>query len=166
MIIAFFLLWIILCGDLTAEILVFDLAVTCTVYWFTCRFCRWSFAKEKVVMRLLVPGICYVGLLLREIVKANLAMLKILLGGALKRQVQPLLINVQVPLKSNIAKMTLANSITLTPGTITVENRGTEFVVHCINPDFSRDVDCSAFVEALERMEAIAAEGEERARDV
>lgn len=117
-------------------------------------------------MRLLVPGICYVGLLLREIVKANLAMLKILLGGALKRQVQPLLINVQVPLKSNIAKMTLANSITLTPGTITVENRGTEFVVHCINPDFSRDVDCSAFVEALERMEAIAAEGEERARDV
>lgn len=166
MIIAFFLLWIILCGDLTAEILAFDLAVTCTVYWFTCRFCRWSFAKEKVVMRLLVPGICYVGLLLREIVKANLAMLKILLGGALKRQVQPLLINVQVPLKSNIAKMTLANSITLTPGTITVENRGTEFVVHCINPDFSRDVDCSAFVEALERMEAIAAEGEERARDV
>lgn len=166
MIIAFFLLWIILCGNLTVEILVFDLVVTATVYWFTCRFCRWSFAKEKIVMRLLVPGICYVGLLLREIVKANLAMLKILLGGGLRRQVQPLLIDVRVPLKTNIAKMTLANSITLTPGTITVENRGTEFVVHCINPDFSRDVDCSAFVEALERMEAIAAGGEERTSDV
>lgn len=161
MLIAFFLLWIVLCGNLTVEVVIFDLIVTGAVYWFTCRFCRWSFEREKTVFRLLVPGIQYVCLLLREIVKANLAMLKILLGGRLKQQVQPLLITVQVPLKTNIAKMLLANAITLTPGTITVENRGTEYVVHCINPDFSRDVDCSALVEALERMEAIAARGEE-----
>lgn len=166
MLVAFFLLWIILCGDLTVEILIFDLIVTGAVFWFTCRFCRWSLDKEKTVLRLLWPGVQYVALLLREIVKANVAMLKILMGGRLKQRVQPLLITVQVPLKTNIAKMTLANSITLTPGTITVENRGTEYVVHCINPDFSRDVDCSAFVEALERMEAIAARGEEEIPDV
>lgn len=161
MLIGFFALWIILCGDLTVEIVVFDLIVTGAVFWFTCRFCRWSVQKERTFIRLVIPGIQYIALLIREILKANLAMLKVLLRPDMKTQVDPVLITVQVPLKTNIAKMTLANSITLTPGTITVENRGTEYVVHCINADFSRDVDCSAFVKALERIEAIAAQGKE-----
>lgn len=161
MLIAFFVLWIILCGNLTLEILIFDLVVTGVVFWFTCQFCHWSVQKERTFIRLVVPGIRYVALLIREILKANLAMLKVILGPNLKKRVDPVLITVQVPLKTNIAKMTLANSITLTPGTITVENRGTDYVVHCLNPGFSEGLDCSSFVEALLRMEAIVAQGEE-----
>lgn len=163
MLVGFFLLWIILCGNMTWEILIIDLAVTGFVFWFTCRFCFWSVERERTFLRLLVPGAKYIALLIREIVEANIAMLKCALRPDFAKTAQPLLIRVKVPLKTNIAKMTLANSITLTPGTITVENRGTEYVVHCFNPSFSEDVDCSAFVEALLKMEEIAANGREAA---
>ena len=144
MLIGFFLLWIILCGNVTWEILVFDLIVTCAVFWFTCRFCYWSVERERTFLRLFLPGLRYIGLLIIEIVKANLAMLRLVLR-----------------LRTNIAKMTLANSITLTPGTITVENRNTDFVVHCFNPAFSEGMDTSVLVDALLKMEAIAGHGKE-----
>lgn len=161
MIVGFFALWLILCGNITAEILLVGAVATAVVFWFTCRYCRWSLEKEKLFLRLLLPGIQYVGILLREILKANWSMLKLLFRPRLRQNVEPHLIEFKVPLRTNIAKTTLANSITLTPGTITVENRGTEFLLHCIHPSFAEDVDCSAFVRALEKMEAIVFEHEE-----
>lgn len=155
MIVGFFTLWVVLCGNVTGEILLVGAVATAAVFWFTCHFCRWSLAKEKVFLMLLWPGFCYIILLIREIVKATVAMLKLLLRPGILKSIEPHLVEFKVPLKTNIAKMTLANSITLTPGTITVENRGTAFLLHCIHPSFAEDVDCSAFVEALERMEAI-----------
>ncbi len=145
MLIGFFLLWIILCGNVTWEILVFDLIVTCAVFWFTCRFCYWSVERERTFLRLFLPGLRYIGLLIIDF----------------KDQARPMLVKVHVPLRTNIAKMTLANSITLTPGTITVENRNTDFVVHCFNPAFSEGMDTSVLVDALLKMEAIAGHGKE-----
>ena len=161
MLIGFFLLWIILCGNVTWEILVFDLIVTCAVFWFTCRFCYWSVERERTFLRLFLPGLRYIGLLIIEIVKANLAMLRLVLRPDFKDQARPMLVKVHVPLRTNIAKMTLANSITLAPGTITVENRNTDFVVHCFNPAFSEGMDTSVLVDALLKMEAIAGHGKE-----
>lgn len=163
MLIGFFLLWIILCGNVTLEILIFDLIVTCAVFWFTCRFCYWSVEREKTFLRLVLPGLRYIGLLIIEIVKANAAMLRLVLRPGFQKQAQPMLVKVHVPLQTNIAKMTLANSITLTPGTITVETRGTDFVVHCFNPAFSEGMDSSVLVDALLKMETIAGHGKEAA---
>ncbi len=161
MIVGFFGLWIILCGNVTGEILAIGAAATAAVFWFTCRFCRWSLRRERLFLRLLLPGLGYIALLIREIGKASLAMLRLLLAPRVRERVEPHLMEFQVPLRTNIAKMTLANSITLTPGTITVENRGRAFLLHCIHPSFAEDVDCSAFVAALERMEAIVFSEEE-----
>lgn len=158
MIVGFFSLWIILCSNVTGEILVIGAVATAAVFWFTCRFCRWSIEKEKLFLKLLLPGLRYIFILIREIIKANWAMLKLLFRPGILKNIEPHLMEFKVPLKTNIAKMTLANSITLTPGTITVENRGTEFILHCIHPSFAEDVDCSAFVEALEDMERIVFE--------
>ncbi|MBQ3090033.1 MAG: Na+/H+ antiporter subunit E [Oscillospiraceae bacterium] len=161
MIIGFFSLWIILCGNMTGEILVIGAVATAVVFWFTCRYCRWSLRREKLFLRLLLPGLGYIVLLLWEIIKANLAMLKLLLRPRVRQRLEPHIISIQVPLRTNIARMTLCNSITLTPGTITVENRNTEFLLHCIHPHFAENVDCSAMVEALEKMEAIVFSHEE-----
>ena len=51
--------------------------------------------------------------------------------------------------------MVLANSITLTPGTITVNLEGNEFYVHCLDKEFAEGMEQSIFVELLEKMEAI-----------
>ncbi len=47
--------------------------------------------------------------------------------------IRPGIVKVPTTLKTNLAKTFLANSITLTPGTLTVDIVGSDLYVHCIN---------------------------------
>lgn len=47
----------------------------------------------------------------------------------------------------------LANSITLTPGTITVQVQPHAFVVHALDAKYMQGIECSDFVQILEEME-------------
>jgi len=47
--------------------------------------------------------------------------------------IKPGIVVIKTSLKSDIAKMILANSITLTPGTFTLDVIGDELLVHWIN---------------------------------
>ena len=48
-----------------------------------------------------------------------------------------------------------ANSITLTPGTITVSLSDDEYVVHCLDKELAQGIDSSVFVELLKRIENV-----------
>ena len=161
MLIGFFALWIILCGNITAEILLFGAVVSLLVFWFTCRYCKWSIQREMVFWRLLPAGLHYILLLLREILLSNLAMLQITFRRDFREQCRPVLVKVHAPFRSNIAKMTLANSITLTPGTITVENLGKDFLIHCFNATYSVNMGEMDLVRQLIKMEAIVSRAKE-----
>ncbi len=72
--------------------------------------------------------IAYLFWLMAEIARANWAVAKIILSRDM-----PLcqhLFSVQCGQKSDLAQVIFANSITLTPGTITVETEGDHFLVH------------------------------------
>jgi multicomponent Na+:H+ antiporter subunit E len=47
----------------------------------------------------------------------------------------------------------LADSITLTPGTITVSLEGNEYVVHCLDKELAEGINTSVFVTLLKRLE-------------
>ncbi|MDJ0614002.1 MAG: Na+/H+ antiporter subunit E [Rhizobiaceae bacterium] len=87
----------------------------------------------------------YVIWLLAEIAKSNLAVSKIILSGRMPERQK--LFMVPVSCKSEIAQVMFANSITLTPGTITVETENDQFIVHAL--DFSdEDMDGLADMDA------------------
>lgn len=54
-----------------------------------------------------------------EIIKANLQVLKLVLGP--RRLLDPSFITVDCDLRSEVSRVTYANSITLTPGTVTID---------------------------------------------
>ncbi len=56
-------------------------------------------------------------------------------------------------LKSRAARAALANSITLTPGTITVSLEGDEFLVHALTRKIAGKLEGSIFEKLLARME-------------
>ena len=56
-------------------------------------------------------------------------------------------------LQTGAAKVILADSITLTPGTITVSVEGDRFCVHCLDWEFAEGMEASVFVTYLEEME-------------
>ena len=51
-------------------------------------------------------------------------------------------------------KSMLANSITLTPGTITVDLKDGEYLVHCYDKSMGDGIDESGFVTLLRKLEA------------
>ncbi|MCF6248211.1 MAG: Na+/H+ antiporter subunit E [Desulfobacula sp.] len=78
--------------------------------------------------------ICYVPWLIWEIIKANFHLLYLAFHPRMKDLIDPHIITFKTNLKSDIAITTLANSITLTPGTITVTATSDGvFKVHAID---------------------------------
>ena len=66
---------------------------------------------------------------------------------------EPVIVHVHTDLKSETARVILANSITLTPGTITVSLTGDQLLVHCLDRSLSEGMEDSVFVRLLQKME-------------
>lgn len=73
----------------------------------------------------------YIVVLFREIIKANLDVAYRVIHP--KMPIRPGIVIIKTELKSDIAKMILANSITLTPGTFTLDILEDKLLVHWIN---------------------------------
>ena len=89
--------------------------------------------------------------LVREIVKANYAVMKLILSS--RYEIEPVIVKFKTDLKTTPARILLANSITLTPGTITVSLEGDEYVVHCLDKELAKGINSSIFVTLLSRLE-------------
>lgn len=151
MLLLFFAVWIVFNGRITAEILLFGVAVAGLMLAFACRFMDYSLEKERAFYKK-IPWFCkYVLLLIREIVKANLAVCRLILTR--KEVAEPVIVKIHTNLKTDTAKVMLANSITLTPGTITVSLADQELLVHCLDKTLAEGMEDSDFVKLLEAME-------------
>ena len=89
--------------------------------------------------------------LLVEIVKSSFAVIKIVFSK--KLDIQPQIVFFDVPLKSEFLRTILANSITLTPGTITVDLDENHFCIHALDYTLADGIEDSVFVHLLMKME-------------
>ena len=151
MLVLLLLLWIIYNGQITVEILLFGVAFAGLIFAFMCKFMGYSLKRDFIYMSMLPLILEYVAVLFIEIVKANIAVVPYMLFKNKKQE--PVLIFYQTKLKTKTARVILANSITLTPGTITVSMRDDEFYVHCLDKSLADGITTSVFVKRLERME-------------
>lgn len=147
----YFLVWVIFNGQITLEITIFGLVIAAVVYAFTCKFMDWSPAKDLFLIKKFILLLQYAGLLIREIVKANMAMIHMTVMPDIEPN--PVIVRFRTKLQSKTARVLLANSITLTPGTITVSLEEDELMVHCLDRSFSEGLEDSSFEQALLKIE-------------
>ena len=83
--------------------------------------------------------------LLWQILIANVQMVGLILGP--RRNIDPVLLRFETELDGAVALVALGNSITLTPGTFTLEIDGQTLRVHAITEDAAR----SPVIRAMER---------------
>lgn len=87
-------------------------------------------ARHQASIRFFVPNplffVAYFFLVVYYLYAASLKMLAAVFTG----NVQPRIVHFRTTLHSDLARMTLANSITLTPGTITVDLNDDHLIVH------------------------------------
>ncbi len=74
-----------------------------------------------------------------QVLKSNIDVAKIVLSPSLP--ISPSMVTIRAPLPGLIGQATLANSITLTPGTVTVDAHQGVFVVHSLTRDGAREVE-------------------------
>lgn len=151
MLVLFYTFWLVLSGKITIEILLIGLALTAMVYLFA-RICfKYNWKMEATILRIIILAVAYLFVLAYEICKSNI---KVMLIVWFKRiPIKPAVVKIKVSFKTDVAKAVLANSISLTPGTITAAIEGDEFYIHCLSKEMIDGIESSSFVKLLRTME-------------
>ncbi len=118
-------LWLLMSGHYS--ILIISLGI------FSCAFCVYVEGLPIFFMPRLLNYLIW---LFKEILKSNLSTAKVIING----KVEPETFTVKASQVTDVAKVTYANSITLTPGTVTTKMQKDVFEVHALNSDFGNDV--------------------------
>lgn len=127
-------LWLLMSGHYS--ILIITLGVI------SCAFCvyvakRGNLIDDEGLPIFFIPRLSnYLIWLFKEILKSNLNTAKVIING----KVEPETFTVKASQVTDVAKVTYANSITLTPGTVTTKMQKDVFEVHALNSDFGNDV--------------------------
>jgi multicomponent Na+:H+ antiporter subunit E len=144
------LFWFVLLGHWEAVPLVAGLAAAALIAaWASSQL--WV-ADEPPVLRpaqwLRFAG--YVLGLVRDIVAAAVVVAEKVLDPRLP--IEPVLIVHRTKFEREVSRVALANSITLTPGTLTVDVEGDEFLVHCLAEEFSTGIVDGTFERRIRRV--------------
>ena len=153
MFIVFLLLWIVFSERLTLEVFLFGVGISAALYLFIIKFMDYSPKKEWTAIKKFPKMLGYVFNLLIEIVKANVTVMHFILSP--QYEVEPQLIYFKTKLKKEVERVMLANSITLTPGTITVFIEDDLMCVHCLDKTLGEGLENSDFEKKLLEMEAM-----------
>ena len=99
-------------------------------------------------------AVTYFPWLIREIVKSGWGVTKLILHPRLP--ISPTMTVVRASQRTRAAVATYANSITLTPGTITVAVKGNDLTVHALTREGALDLEAGAMDRRVSQFEGIA----------
>ena len=85
---------------------------------------------ESVPLRVLARFPFFAAILIWKIIKANINVALIVMNPQLP--INPRIVRVKTALKGDLERTIFANSITLTPGTVTIDVQDDVFYVHCL----------------------------------
>ncbi len=147
----YFAVWILLNGRFSPDVLAAGAGVSLLIYLFTWRVIGLTPKREWEKVKKLPSYILYVLRLIREIIKANLQVAGMILDPV--SDVEPQLITLHTKLKEQSSRVLLANSITLTPGTITAYMKDDILIVHALDKETAEGLTDGAFEKELLSLE-------------
>lgn len=131
------LFWLVLTGSLAPWDLVLGLALSVSLSVWVERF-LWPKGPPMLSIRQLARFSLYLPHLLVSVIVAALQVAEVVLDP--RMPIEPVLVTHQTALGSAISRVTFANSVTLTPGTLTVDVEGDSFRIHCLAENFATDI--------------------------
>ena len=130
-------LWLLLSGYFIPLILALGVASITVVIWLAHRMD--VIDNESYPIHMVPKGFLYYPWLALEIIKSNLAVALAILRGS--DALQPQVFKLKATQLSDVGRVTYANSITLTPGTVSIFIDGDEITVHALTPGAKKDLE-------------------------
>lgn len=131
-----FVFWVLMSGQFSAFLLGSGAVSAIAVALFARRMA--VIDREGYPLHLGLSALAYWPWLAKEMVKSAWAVARIILHPRLP--ISPVFVRVRPSQRTEIGRVTYANSITLTPGTITVDADAEEFLVHALTREGARDL--------------------------
>ncbi len=147
--IALYLLWVVLSGYFQPLLLVLGVVSTLIVLFIALRMEVVDRESHPVHLTLRLP--LYWLWLLWEIAKSNVVVARLIWSPSLP--ISPTVFQVPTSQKSQLGQVVYANSITLTPGTVSMTLENNQVRVHALTEDIAKDLQTGAMdrrVTALE----------------
>ncbi len=143
--------WFLWSGHTKPLILLWGALSVLLVMWLRARMDAVDGSREKYVLGF--RPLLYVPWLLKEILLSNLHVAKVIVSPSLP--IRPRLVRVPANQRTELGQVWFANSITLTPGTLTLDTRDGEFLVHALT-----DVTAEGLLEGTMDRKCAALEGD------
>jgi len=131
-----FALWVLLSGHYTPLMLLFGVLSTLFVVFLATRADLIDRETQPVLIKLSV--LFYWVWLGREIIKSNIDVTRRILSPGLP--ISPTVFTVRAGQKTELGRVTYANSITLVPGTVTMDVDKDVFTVHALTREAAADL--------------------------
>lgn len=131
-----FAIWFLWSGYLQTLLLFLGILSAALVLYLMRRMRRLEGRPAIPKLRLGVIG--YWAWLLKEIVKANITVARVILSRTLV--ISPTIIKVKALPETDIGRVTFANSVTLTPATVTMDIDGEMLTIHALTRESADDV--------------------------
>lgn len=157
MLIVLFVFWLILNGRWTVEIAVTGAVLSGLIYLFLCAFMGYSPKREWRFLRVMPRFAAYLCWLVGEVFRSGWAVMRLIWNPAVRPE--PQVDSFRTRLRTGAGKAALADSITLTPGTVTVSVREDTFLVHALDTDFADGLHDSEMERRVCRVEGGEARG-------
>lgn len=129
--VALYAVWLLLSGHYTATLMTYG-ALSCAGVVLLVRHLG-ILDAEALPIHLGLRPLLYGPWLLKEIVLSNLSVARVILHPSLP--IHPRILRVDASQKTDVGQVTYANSITLTPGTVTLDVRDGQLLVHALTDD-------------------------------
>ncbi|MCW8931361.1 MAG: Na+/H+ antiporter subunit E [Gammaproteobacteria bacterium] len=141
--------WVLISGHYTTFILVLGVISIAIVVFVAHRMDVVDHESQPVHLTLKLPA--YYAWLIKEIILANILVVKhIWLGN---KTISPVMTTIKASQKTDIGKVIYANSITLTPGTVTLELEGDKFIVHALLRESIKDLESGEMDRRVTQLE-------------
>ncbi|HSA33805.1 MAG TPA: Na+/H+ antiporter subunit E [bacterium] len=134
-----FIFWLLLNNSLAGDVLLIGIVATLLIALLF-RGGRSPVSGFRPTPRAVAATFGYLIFFLAELVRSNLHIARVVLSPSLP--ISPAIVKVRTRLKSPMGRLLLANSITLTPGTLTVEIDGEWLYIHWVNAE-ATDIDAA-----------------------
>ncbi|OOZ39517.1 hypothetical protein BOW53_11455 [Solemya pervernicosa gill symbiont] len=142
------LFWLLLSGHYTGLLLSLGVLSVLLVLWTARRMNRVDGASVKAKVSLSFFG--YIFWLLWAVVKANVDVVRRIWDPEMP--IDPRWRRLDIKVTSNLDKTLYANSITLTPGTLTTEVCEDHFLVHALSEEGIRDLEEGEMERRIQRL--------------
>lgn len=140
--------WLMLTSSLAADSLLLGVLVSFAIALFF-REGLSFFTEFRYTPEAVIAGFQYYGYFFKELFKSNFRLAAIVIAPSLP--IDPGIVKVRTKLKTRMGRLMLANSITLTPGTLTLALEGEYLYVHWVKVE-AEDIEAAtkALVEGFE----------------